>query len=63
MTTIDLIKADQETKFREEIKMISYRLLTSMSYLNLADDERTTDLYVKLDKALVEVLELEQSLG
>lgn len=63
MSTQDLIKKEQKSKFKEEIGLIKFRLFSSMSYLDLVDDERTIELYGKLDKALIEILKIEKEIN
>lgn len=63
MSTEELIKEANEEKFKEQIGLIRFRLIESMGYLDLADDDRTLALYSKLDRALVEVLALQKVLN
>jgi len=62
MTTKELIKEANKEKFKEQISLIRYRLIESMGFLDLVDDDRTLVLYSKLDRALVSTLEIEKEL-
>ena len=59
ITTSDVIKKRNEDKLKFEVGYARERVVDIMGYLNLADDDRTKELYAKLDHALVEILKVE----
>lgn len=58
----ELIKEDKEIQYKYEIKNINNRILTSMSYLSLVQNEDTERLYMRLKDAYDEILVLEEKL-
>ena len=55
MSSEELIKKHREQRFESEVGTIEYRLVESMSFLDLQGDDMTNKLYSALDKALTEL--------
>lgn len=63
MSNQDVIKKKSEDKKKFEVGYFKERLIDFMSYLDLADDDRTRRLYGHLDKTLVELNEVQEVLN
>lgn len=46
------IKQKQNAKLIEEVRSVRYRAITALSYLDLASDERTKELFTQLAELL-----------
>jgi hypothetical protein len=60
MSTVqELIKEKQQRQLKTEISYIKAAVISTMSYLDMADNEETTELYSKLDNVILEIIKLE----
>lgn len=60
MSTVqELIKEKQQRQLKTEISYIKAAVISTMSYLDMIDDEATKELYSKLDNVLLEIIRLE----
>jgi hypothetical protein len=60
MSTVqELIKEKQQRQLKTEISYIKAAVIGTMSYLDMADDSGTAELYSKLDNVLLEIIRLE----
>ena len=58
-TAQQLIKEKQQRQLKTEISFIKSAVIGAMSYLDMTDDEGTTELYSKLDAVIAEIIKLE----
>lgn len=58
-TAQELIKEKQQRQLKTEISYIKSAIIGTMSYLDMADNEETTELYSKLDSVISEIIKLE----
>jgi hypothetical protein len=54
-----LIKEKQQRQLKTEISFVKSAIIGSMSYLDMANDEGTAELYSKLDAVIAEIIKLE----
>lgn len=57
------IKIQQNAKLLEEVRLLRYRTITTLSYLDLANDERTQDLFTQLAELLTTTDSVLKKLG
>jgi hypothetical protein len=58
-TAQQLIKEKQQRQLKTEISYIKAAVIGTMSYLDMADNEETAELYSKLDNVILEIIKLE----
>jgi hypothetical protein len=58
-TTKELVKEKQQRQLKLEISYLKSSVIGAMSYLDLADDDNTKELYSKLDNVISEIVRLE----
>jgi hypothetical protein len=58
-TAKQLIKEKQQRQLKTEISFIKSAVIGAMSYLDMADDDGTAELYSKLDNVIQEIIKLE----
>ena len=60
MSTVqELIREKQQRQLKTEISYIKAAVISTMSYLDMIDDEATKELYSKPDNVITEVIKLE----
>jgi hypothetical protein len=63
MSTVqELVKEKQQRQLKTEISFLKSAIIGAMSFLDMADDDSTIELYSKLDNVVVELIRLEEKL-
>lgn len=61
MSTVqELVREKQQRQLKTEISFLKSAIIGAMSFLDLADDDSTRELYSKLDNVIVELIRLEE---
>lgn len=63
MSTVQqLVKEKQQRQLKSEVSFLKSAIIGAMSYLDMADDPATAELYSKLDNTVAEVIRLEKEM-